>query len=397
MNVINVYGPHDNKSKLKMWKSISEILEQDRDGAWALCEYRAKRFNDFISSNNLIDLPLGWILFTRVSDDGSKFRKLDRFLVTERFCDDWINLSAVALERKHSDHCLIILKDDEKNFGPKPFKIFDAWLEEEDIDQVIIDAWKEESSVSNRRDCNFRNKLKKVKEELRKWSNKRYGGLDGEIKLLKESAGALEIKAEIGELNQDRPSLEDLCYRTLSDDQAANLEVAFSVQEIHEAILECGSTKAPGPDGFNMRFFKKHWDIIKTELVDAIMWFWDKEEISRGCNASFVTLIPKKNDPLGLGDFRSISLIGSYYKIISKVLANRLKKVTPTLVGHEQSAYLKDRFILDEALIVNESINFLRAKKHKGIIFKVDFEKAFDCLNWDFLLEVMKCMGFGSK
>ncbi|XP_071741242.1 uncharacterized protein [Rutidosis leptorrhynchoides] len=194
-----------------------------------------------------------------------------------------------------------------------------------------------------------------------------------------------------------RPSLEDLSYPSISAIEAEALEVPILEDEIHEAILECGSSKAPGPDGFNMRFFKKFWDIIKIQLIEAINWFWDTGEISKGCNASFVTLVPKKLVPGGLGDFRPISLIGSYYKIVAKILSNRLQKILPSLVSSGKSAFLKGRFILDGVLIANETIDYLKASRKKGIIFKVDFEKAFDSLNWQFLFEVMKSMGFGRK
>ncbi|XP_071728309.1 uncharacterized protein [Rutidosis leptorrhynchoides] len=194
-----------------------------------------------------------------------------------------------------------------------------------------------------------------------------------------------------------RPSMEDFSYPSVSAEEAEALERPISEDEIHETILDCGSTKAPGPDGFNMKFFKKFWDIIKIELVDAIHWFWDKGEISRGCNASFVTLIPKRSNPEGLGDFRPISLIGSYYKIVAKILSNRLRKILPYLVSSEQSTFLKGHFILDGALIANETVDYLRSKRENGLVFKVDFEKAFDSLNWQFLFEVIKNMGFGNK
>ncbi|GJY68782.1 hypothetical protein Tco_0471764 [Tanacetum coccineum] len=114
----------------------------------------------------------------------------------------------------------------------------------------------------------------------------------------------------------------------LSVEDAALLEGEFSEKEVVEAVHGCGVNKAPGPDGFNFNFIKMFWEVLKTELINAINWFWNKSEISRGCNATFVTLIPKVADPIGLGDFRPISLIGCYYKIIAKMLAERIKKVT---------------------------------------------------------------------
>ncbi|GJU27326.1 cysteine-rich receptor-like protein kinase [Tanacetum coccineum] len=120
-------------------------------------------------------------------------------------------------------------------------------------------------------------------------------------------------------------------------------------------------------------------------------------EISKGCNSSFVTIIPKVTDPIGLGDFHPISLIGCYYKIIAKVLAERIKRVVGKVVGDVQNAFIKGRYILDGVLIANEVVGHLRKTRSKGLIFKVDFEKAYDSLNWRFLGDIMKKMGFGNK
>lgn len=100
---------------------------------------------------------------------------------------------------------------------------------------------------------------------------------------------------------------------------------------------------------------------------------------------------------MGLGDYRPISLIGCYYKIITKVMAHRVKKVVGKLIGDVQNAFIEGRYILDGVLIANETMDFLKKTKKKSLIFKVDFEKAYDSLNWDFLSEIMRCMGFGSK
>ncbi|XP_071741928.1 uncharacterized protein [Rutidosis leptorrhynchoides] len=184
---------------------------------------------------------------------------------------------------------------------------------------------------------------------------------------------------------------------SLSSLESEALESPFSESEVWNAVNECGSSKAPGQDCFNMRFYKKFWHIIKDDLMSAIEEFWKSGSISNGCNASFITLVPKKSDPLCLGDYRPISLIGSFYKVISKLLSNRIRRVVPNLVGFEQSAFIKGRNILDGALISNEVVSFLRHKKERSLIFKVDFEKAFDCLSWDFLIEIMEIMGFGER
>ncbi|XP_071700540.1 uncharacterized protein [Rutidosis leptorrhynchoides] len=180
----------------------------------------------------------------------------------------------------------------------------------------------------------------------------------------------------------------------LEDHMAVALEVSFTECEVIEAIKGCGKNKAPGPDGFNIKFYSKFWDIIKGDLIRAINWFWETGQISNGCNASFITLIPKVKDPLNFSNFRPISLIGSYYKMLSKMLSNRIRKIIPRLIGDEQSAFISNRYILDGVLIALETIDDLKSRNQKSFIFKVDFEKAFDCLDWDFLSSIMRSMGW---
>ena len=98
-----------------------------------------------------------------------------------------------------------------------------------------------------------------------------------------------------------------------------------------------------------------------------------------------------------MSDFRPISLVGSLYKLLAKVLANRLKKVVGKVVSSIQSAFIEGRQILDAALIANEVIDSLLKRKESGVLCKLDLEKAYDHINWDFLLSVMQKMGFGEK
>ncbi|GJR80556.1 putative RNA-directed DNA polymerase [Tanacetum coccineum] len=182
-------------------------------------------------------------------------------------------------------------------------------------------------------------------------------------------------------------------YRTISQNQKEELEGVFSEDEAWNAIKGCGSNKAPGPDGFNFGFIQKCWGVIKADLLKALEWFWETCSISKGCNPSFVTLIPKTQNPIGLSDYRPISLIGCFYKI----LVERIKKVIGGLIGDEQNAFIKGRFILDGSLIANEAFDFLKKKKKRAFLLKRDFEKAYDSVNWKFITDTMGQMGFGDK
>lgn len=110
-----------------------------------------------------------------------------------------------------------------------------------------------------------------------------------------------------------------------------------------------------------------------------------------------MTLIPKSSCPISLNEYRPISLIGILYKVVSKILPERMKTVMGRLISVEQSAFIKGRSILDGILIANETVEFLRKSKKKGLIFKVDFEKAYDTVEWSFLLDGLRDMGLGSK
>ncbi|GKC94321.1 RNA-directed DNA polymerase, eukaryota [Tanacetum coccineum] len=132
------------------------------------------------------------------------------------------------------------------------------------------------------------------------------------------------------------------------------------------------------------------------DVVDAVSYFFTEGTFPKGGNASFIALIPKMLDAKVVKDYRPISLIGSMYKIISKILANRLV-VLGDLINEVQSAFIANRQILDGPFIMNELIHWCKSKKKQTMIFKIDFENADDSVRWDYLDDVLNKFGFGTK
>lgn len=160
-------------------------------------------------------------------------------------------------------------------------------------------------------------------------------------------------------------------------------------------IWACGNEKAPRPDGYTFKFIKRYWDILKEDIVNVVKHFERFGVISRGCNASFLTLVPKIKYPLKIGDYRPISLIGSLYKIIVKSLSIRLTKIIGVCIGEVQSAFVAGRNILNGPLVISEMCSWAKKVNKKLIRYKVDFNKAFDTVNWEYMDLVQMQMGFG--
>lgn len=135
---------------------------------------------------------------------------------------------------------------------------------------------------------------------------------------------------------------------------------------------------------------------MEEDVIDFVSHFHSNSYIHKECNASFFTLIPKISDPKNVKDFSPISLTGYQYKVIGELLANRLVVVIGSVVSIEQSAFIQGKQILDGPFLLNEIVAWSKASKNLLLIFKVDLEKAYDSLSWDYLMDIMKIIGFRS-
>ena len=193
------------------------------------------------------------------------------------------------------------------------------------------------------------------------------------------------------------PSMDGLAFNRIDGEEAARLEEVFTEDEVFSALSDMNGDKAPGPDGFSLSFWQFSWEFVKVEVMGFFKEFHERGRFVRSLNSTFLVLIPKKAGAEDLRDFRPISLVGGLYKLLAKVLANRLKKVMGKVVSSTQNAFVEGRQILDAALIANEAIDSMLKNKESGVLCKLDIEKAYDHLNWNFLLSVLQRMGFGER
>lgn len=175
------------------------------------------------------------------------------------------------------------------------------------------------------------------------------------------------------------------------------LTQSFLESEVKEAVWNCESFKSSGPDGFNFKFLKECWETVKPDFMRMLDEFHRNGKLVKGSNPSFIVLIPKKDGASSLEDYRPISLIGCTYKVLAKILAGRLSRAIGGLISECQSEFMGGRSILDGVVVLNEAIEEVKRKKLERVFVKIDFAKAYDSVDWEFLDDMLQHFNFCSK
>ncbi|KAE8717060.1 hypothetical protein F3Y22_tig00110065pilonHSYRG00307 [Hibiscus syriacus] len=382
------------------------------------------------------------------NQDDPTFVSLDKFLVDGQFLASFPEVTQSLIPKSISDHNVVFLHNGGSNWGNKPFRLFNYLMEEDGFDEMVnqtityckklrrkpgilsilknselaIKQWagkknkfpgaaisdlenkiqKLEEVAQQRLDSSVQEiieelsvcrselwRLYRIEEQIwhqnsrQRWvndgdRNTRYFHTCASVRRNQNALNGLKVD---GTFTQDpdviKATVKDHFFRIFNESstldvedigltfprislvQSGLLEKDFSEEEVWETLKSCDSNKAPGPDGLNLGLFKRFWHVLKD-------------------------------------DFRPISLVRGVYKILSKCLARRLRSCLGEIISPTQFSFIPGRQILDCSLIANEGIDYWRKKGLKGYVFKVDFKKAYDTVDWSILFMVMEKMGFGS-
>jgi hypothetical protein len=165
------------------------------------------------------------------------------------------------------------------------------------------------------------------------------------------------------------------------------LMAELSRSKMKRALDQMDPMKAPGPDGFTTEFYQQNWETVGTEVCATIIKFFNGAKMEKSVNFTNIVLIPKSKHPSTISEFRLISLCTVFYKLISKVLVNRIKNVLPHIISYNQSVFIPGRFISDNILVAYKTLHTMHTRMWSKVGYmgiKLDMSKAFDRVEWSF-------------
>ncbi|KAL5550690.1 hypothetical protein UlMin_000866 [Ulmus minor] len=405
---------------------LNEILfGHEKQGGAERAQYLMSHFREAINYCGLADLGFRAPKFTWNRGNGACLvqEQLDRMLGNRRWLDLFPNSLVHHLNLRGSDYrplLVELLQADERSIIGKSWKrgrfhFEEAWADEEECSNIIKSHWNSSPTTNL---IGVANKLRLCEE--RYW---RQRSKDSWLKCgdrnskffhqrhlpinLKTLLPAWWILMRIGNyfgtlFSSSSPSSVDFdrvldsIERKVTPQLNEQLEQVFEAEDVKTAVFQMAPTKIPGPDGMSAIFYQKFWPIVGEEVTAACLGFTNGGLSLGSINETIITLLPKIKNPTRITEFRPISLCNVLYKIISKMLGNRLRRIMGTIISKEQSTFIPGRLILDNAIIGFECLHAIKRRKTKKnyLALKLNMAKAYNRVEWDFIQRVMNKLGF---
>ncbi|CAL0324296.1 unnamed protein product [Lupinus luteus] len=270
--------------------------------------------------------------------------------------------------------------------------------------QVQEEFWREKARINwctkGDRNTAYFHKLAKIRHASKSMSMLRHDShvLLGQGEIADHALSYFTNLYASDNYTQQNDLIQQVVPSLVSENQNNLLTKIPTNDEIKAAAFGMNGDGAPGPDGFGGCFFKEFWDIVCHDVCNSVTQFFTQAWILLNLNSNLVVLIPKFPGADGIEDFRPIALANFQFKIITKVLADRLASIAPSIISPQQRGFIKGRSIHDCICIASEAVNLLDYKTHGGnLAIKLDVRKAFDTLDWNFLLNTLSAFGFHER
>lgn len=302
-------------------------------------------------------------------------RKLNELSAKKSSDIDWDEIRRTQMEIDE------IWKREEKFWGQRSRL---KWLKWGDRNSKFFHA-----TTIQRRE---RNRLQRIKNERGEW-------IEGQGDIEAAVQGFFNEIYQAADPGTNRDCIQ-VIPKLVTQDMNETLMKQVTEEEIKQAVFAMGALKAPGPDGLSGLFFQNHWGTIKKEVCVAVCYFFEAGVLPPGVNETTVALVPKVPLPESITQLRPISCCNFLYKIISKVMVSRLKYFLGDLIHPTQSAFVGGRQIQDNLVIAQEVFHSLKRKERGGIeniAVKLDMNKAYDRLDWDFINLTLLAFGFAPQ
>ena len=188
--------------------------------------------------------------------------------------------------------------------------------------------------------------------------------------------------------------LSGINHPRLSDNDASECEEPISLTELTKALKSMNINKSPGIDGLTVEFYREFWEEIQLLVLESLNEGFKQGKLSYLQRKGIITLLFKGGDATELGNWRPITLLNTDYKILATVLANRLQKMLVYLINDDQVGYIKGRSGICNARLIQDVLDYSAFNEIEGAVIFVDFRKAFDTLEWNFIDACLKKYGF---
>lgn len=207
-----------------------------------------------------------------------------------------------------------------------------------------------------------------------------------------------ETKNTSPETDSFKHFFESADLPTLDDDEAESCEGLLTIKECADALGNLHNNKTPGSDGFTIEFYRCFWEMLGQFMVDSFNYAYEHGHLSISQRLGIISLIPKKNKNLEhLKNWRPVSLLNNDYKIATKAIASRMEKVLPKIIHASQTGYVKGRYIGESIRTISDIMSFSKTQNIPGLAVFLDFEKAFDSIEWNYLQKCLETFNFGPQ